>query len=95
MEGGASDAKEDAELQNRPSVFCEGLVRDLLFSGVFSHCQPGCVGEDTSALTFQLAQPADNVSSLNLAQILGSQTWVPSLTVGAHIITRNRSYEIL
>jgi hypothetical protein len=38
MEGGASHAKEDAELQNRSSVSYEGL---LIFFGVLSHCQPG------------------------------------------------------
>ena len=65
MEGGASHAKEDAELQNRSSVSCEGL---LIF-GVFRIANQGCVGEDASTLTFQLAQPADNVSSLNLVHM--------------------------
>jgi hypothetical protein len=67
MEGGASHAEEDAELQNHSSVSRERL---LCFWHL-SHCQPGCVGEDALALTFQLAQPADNVSSSNLAQVLG------------------------
>ena len=63
MEGGASHAKEDAELQ----IVRQYLMRDLFIFRRLSHCQPGCLREDASALTFQLAQPADNVSSLNLA----------------------------
>ena len=62
MERGASHAKEDAELQ----IVRQYLMRDSFIFRRLSHCQLGCVGEDTSALTFQLAQPADNVSSLNL-----------------------------
>jgi hypothetical protein len=42
MEGGASHAKEDAELPNHSSVPRERL----LSFGNLSHCQPGCVGED-------------------------------------------------
>ena len=56
----------EAHRMQRKTPSYKSFVNIFLFRRL-SHCQPGCVGEDASALTFQLAQPADNVSSWNLA----------------------------